>query len=217
VSAYRALNYGSGRSIDKPSTAVNAVFLSNDRDEGTVNFRGFAGCGSAIGVPSAATRQCMGSTIEILLLGAGDEAILGDVAPDVFDDPVQPQLAAEFLADPRHHLAVARESGRIVGFASAVHYVHPDKPPELWVNEVGVAKTHQRRGLATRLLRALFDAGRSVGCKQAWVLTDRSNTSAIRLYTAVGGVEAPGQTVMFEFALDAAGMPPIERRRDEIC
>ncbi len=143
-------------------------------------------------------------TVEILLLDAGDEAVLSDVAPEVFDGPVQSRLAAEFVADPRHHLAVARASGRIVGFASAVHYVHPDKPPELWVNEVGVAPTYQRKGLAKQLLRAVFDAGRSVGCQQAWVLTERSNTSAMRLYDAVGGVEASGQAVMFEFPLDAA-------------
>ena len=142
-------------------------------------------------------------TVEILLLDAGDETALSDVAPGVFDGPVQPRLAAEFVADPRHHLAVARASGRIVGFASAVHYVHPDKPPELWVNEVGVAPTYQRKGLARQLLRAVFDAGRSVGCQQAWVLTERSNTSAMRLYDALGGVEASGQPVMFEFPLDA--------------
>jgi hypothetical protein len=56
VSAYHAFNYASGSSIDEPSTAVNAVFLSNDRAEGTLNFRGFPGCGSAIGVPWAASR-----------------------------------------------------------------------------------------------------------------------------------------------------------------
>jgi ribosomal protein S18 acetylase RimI-like enzyme len=143
-------------------------------------------------------------TVEILLLDAGDETVLSDVAPEVFDGPVQSRLAAEFVADPRHHLAVARASGLIVGFASAVHYVHPDKPPELWVNEVGVAPTYQRQGLAKQLLRAVFDAGRSVGCQQAWVLTERSNTSAMRLYDALGGVEASGQPVMFEFPLDAA-------------
>jgi GNAT superfamily N-acetyltransferase len=139
--------------------------------------------------------------VEILVLGAGDEAVLADVAPDVFDGPVHPRLAEEFLADPRHHIAVARDDGRVVGFASAVHYVHPDKPPELWVNEVGVAPTHQGRGLARRLLESLFDAARKAGCVQAWVLTDRSNVAAMRLYSALHGTEADGETVMFEFQL----------------
>ena len=140
-------------------------------------------------------------TLEIRLLAAGDEGVLGNVAPGVFDHDVLPAMAAEFLADPRHHIAVALDAGLVVGFASAVHYVHPDKPPELWVNEVGVADAHQGRGLAVRLLHALFEAGRAADCRQAWVLTDRSNAAAMRLYQKAGGVEAAGETVMFEFSL----------------
>jgi GNAT superfamily N-acetyltransferase len=140
-------------------------------------------------------------SIEIRLLGPDDGAVLDVVDPNVFDHAIQPKLAAEFLDDPRHHLAVARHDGRVVGFASAVHYVHPDKPPELWVNEVGVSPAHQGKGLARRLLHALFDAGRTAGCWQAWVLTERSNAAAMRLYRAAGGVEASEETVMFEFRL----------------
>ncbi|MGH7718722.1 MAG: GNAT family N-acetyltransferase [Gemmatimonadaceae bacterium] len=142
-------------------------------------------------------------SVEIRRLGVGDEAVLADVAPDVFDSPVDPRLAAEFLSDPRHHLVVACEGGRVVGFASAVHYVHPDKPPELWVNEVGVAPSHRGRGLAKRILDGLLDAGRAAGCRTAWVLTDRSNVPAMRLYRALGGVEAAGDPIMFEFRCEA--------------
>jgi ribosomal protein S18 acetylase RimI-like enzyme len=99
---------------------------------------------------------------------------------------------------------VAVEDGLVVGFVSAVHYVHPDKPrPELWINEVGVAETHQRRGLATRLLHAVFAVARSLGCTEAWVMTDRANTAAMRLYAAAGSAAAPTDHVMFTFPLDA--------------
>lgn len=54
-------------------------------------------------------------------------------------NPIDPTWSAEFLRDPRHHIAVAIEDGVVVGIASGVHYLHPDKPPELFVNEVGVA------------------------------------------------------------------------------
>ena len=138
---------------------------------------------------------------EIRVLGPDDEAVLTRVAPGVFDHDVDPALSAEFLRDPRHHLAVALEGGTVVGFASGVHYVHPDKPAELWVNEVGVAPTHQRQGLGRELLQALFAYGRELGCREAWVLTSPANGAAVRLYEAVGGIDMADPPVMFTFRL----------------
>ena len=140
-------------------------------------------------------------TIEVRILTQVDAELLEAVAPDVFDEPIDANWSAEFLADPRHHLAVAIDAGVIVGMASAVHYIHPDKPPELWINEVGVAETHRRRGLARRLLEALFERGRGLGCSEAWVLADQSNDGARRLYESAGGRVAPEPAIMFEFPL----------------
>jgi ribosomal protein S18 acetylase RimI-like enzyme len=140
-------------------------------------------------------------TLEYRMLRTGDGSVLDRVADDVFDNAIQPALAREFVDDERHHLAVAIDDGIVVGFASGVHYVHPDKPPELWINEVGGAPTHLRRGLAQTLLRMLLDAGRTLGCAQAWVLTDRDNTAAMRLYESVGGDPGTRQHVMFELQL----------------
>jgi aminoglycoside 6'-N-acetyltransferase I len=83
--------------------------------------------------------------IDIRLLGPSDTGFLDRVAPDVFDGPIVARWAHAFLRDPRHHMVVALEEGLVVGMASAVDYVHPDKAPQLWVNEVGVAPTHRRR------------------------------------------------------------------------
>ena len=140
--------------------------------------------------------------VEIRILQAGDETILDNVAADVFDDPVIPQAAREFLGDPRHHLAVATDGGTVVGFASGVHYVHPDKPhPEFWVNEVGVSETHQKRGIGKSLMQALLDVARTLGCTEVWVLTERDNGPAMRLYQSIDGEEAKDEIVMFTFHL----------------
>ena len=139
--------------------------------------------------------------IIIRVLGPDDTAVLEQVAVDVFDNEVDPRWSTEFLADPRHHLAVALDDGQVVGMTSAVHYVHPDKPPELWINEVAVAPSHRHRGIGRQLLDALFARGRTLGCQEAWVLTEQNNAAARGLYGAVGGVEAPEPVVMVTFAL----------------
>jgi ribosomal protein S18 acetylase RimI-like enzyme len=148
-------------------------------------------------------------TIEIRLLGPGDDGVLTRVAPDVFDEPVHPSWTAEFLQDPRMHLIVAVDRGTVVGFASGVHYLHPDKPPELFINEVGVAPSHHRQGLGQRVVQALLERGRALGCRLAWVLTSRTNTPAMRLYASLGGNDASEEAqVMFEFRLDEASSQP---------
>ena len=129
----------------------------------------------------------MSEPATIRLLGPSDARVLESVAPDVFDGPIDPRWSAAFLADSRHHLAAAVLDGLVIGMASAVHYVHPDKPPELWINEVGVAETQRGRGIGRRLLAALFAHGASLGCREAWVLTAPDNSAAHRLYAAAGG------------------------------
>jgi aminoglycoside 6'-N-acetyltransferase I len=138
--------------------------------------------------------------MDIRLLTPADAALLDNVADGVFDEDVDGRLTAEFLADPRHHLCVAVDDGAVVAFASAVHYVHPDKRAQLWINEVATAPSHQRRGLARAILGRLNTLGRELGCTEAWVLTDEDNAAARALYGSAGGVESTGVVmVTFQF------------------
>ena len=139
--------------------------------------------------------------VAIRLLAAADAALFEAVAEDVFDEATDRSLTAEFLADPRHHIAAAIADGVIVGFASGVHYMHPDKPAELWINEAGVAPAYQRRGIGRKLLQALLEHGRALGCREAWVLTEEDNAAARGLYRAAGGEES--RVVYFTFGLEA--------------
>jgi ribosomal protein S18 acetylase RimI-like enzyme len=85
--------------------------------------------------------------------------------------------------------------------ASGVHYVHPDKPPEMFINEVSVAPTHQGARIGTRVMRALLAHARAIGCVEAWVLTSPTNAGARRLYASVGGVEEAEAPIMYSFDL----------------
>jgi aminoglycoside 6'-N-acetyltransferase I len=115
----------------------------------------------------------------------------------VFDHAVQPRWADAFLADRRHHLVVALDDGVVVGMVSALDYVHPDKAPQLWINEVGVAAAHRRQGVALLMLRAMLDHGRALGCTEAWVGTEPDNVAARALYERAGGTSE--STLLYEF------------------
>jgi aminoglycoside 6'-N-acetyltransferase I len=133
---------------------------------------------------------------DIRLLGPHDAHVLEHVAHGVFDNEIDPHWTAEFFADPRHHLVVAMDDGVVVGMASGVHYVHPDKAPQLFINEVGIARSYQGRGLGRQLVDRLVRLSMELGCTEAWVLTDRDNTVAQRLY-AGAGKSSPEDCIMY--------------------
>jgi ribosomal protein S18 acetylase RimI-like enzyme len=140
--------------------------------------------------------------IEIKLLTPTDFHLLHNVAEDVFDDPIVESSAQEFLNDPRHRLVVAIDNDLVVGFVSAVIYLHPDKrAPELWINETGVAPTHQRQGIGKALMQAVLEEAKRSGCTEAWVLTERTNIPAMAMYTSSGGEETLPDPTMFTFRL----------------
>lgn len=145
-------------------------------------------------------------TLEVRVLGKGEADVLRNVAPGVFDHDLRPDSLAAFFADARHHLAVALDGETVVGMAAAFHYVHPDKSPELYINEVGVADDHQGQGLGRRMLDALLAHARALGCVAAWVLTEETNLAARRLYASAGGEEQPGVVMsLFELRGRAPG------------
>ena len=149
--------------------------------------------------------QQQSATIDIRILATADAYVLDKVAPDVFDRPIDARWTREFLNDDRHHLVVALDGDVVVGFASAVHYVHPDKGPDLWINEVGVAPTHQGRGIGRQVMAAILAHGRALGCSEAWVGTEEMNAPARRLYRASGGVEDEDRFITYTFDLSSGG------------
>jgi hypothetical protein len=89
--------------------------------------------------------------IAIRLLAPGDEKVVRELA--TYDGPGDPEA---LLADPRSLLPVAFDAERPVGFVLAHELPrrHGDRA-NLFVYEVDIAESHQRRGIASALLACL--------------------------------------------------------------
>lgn len=139
--------------------------------------------------------------IEFRLAGLNDLEALETVGDNLFDHPIKPDRAREFLADPRHHLYLAWDESKIVGMASGFHYVHPDKEPAMFVNEVGVVDEYQNRGIGRTLVRLLCEYALELGCHEAWVATDKENIPAQRAYVAAGGKIDEQEFISYSYPL----------------
>ncbi|CAN7501658.1 GNAT family N-acetyltransferase [Aminobacter sp. LjRoot7] len=144
--------------------------------------------------------------IEIRRLGPGDERLLDTVAPEVFDEAVDPARLKACLGSPGHLLFVALDDGQVVAQAAGMIHRHVDKPSELYVDEVGVSPAWQRRGIANLLMDAVFAAGREAGCEEAWLGTEPDNLPARALYDRRKEPAGPAETfVMYLYELGEGG------------
>src|SRR6476620_10348854 len=96
---------------------------------------------------SSASSSALPREIEIKRIGRGDAGLFDRVADDVFDAAIDYRRLLAYLAEPGHLMIVALRSGQVIGQVAAVVHRHPDKPTELYIDEVGVAPAFHRRGI----------------------------------------------------------------------
>jgi ribosomal-protein-alanine N-acetyltransferase len=144
----------------------------------------------------------METDIEIVRLAAGDERVVLAGA-DLFDAPPTEDWAARFLASEGHHLFVAIDHERPVGFVSGVETTHPDKGTEMFLYELSVHPEHRNRGIGRALVAALADLARERGCYGMWVGTEADTAAALATYRAAGAEPPePCVTLTWAFAAD---------------
>jgi ribosomal protein S18 acetylase RimI-like enzyme len=130
---------------------------------------------------------------------AGSADAVAAVQP-LFDHALRPEAVERFLADPTHHLLVARngQPETAAGFVSGVEMTHPDKGTEMFLYELAVEQASRNQGIGRALVRALAELARERGCYGMWVLTEGGNPAALRAYAAAGGEREPA-AVMFSW------------------
>ena len=111
-------------------------------------------------------------------------ALLDIVDPDVFDHPIDPGRIAAYAADPLHALVIAVEDGLVVGQIRGSVHLQPDRAPDLYIDNLGTAPSHQRRGVASQMMEAMLAWGKAQGCTYAWVATETDNDGAKGFYAA---------------------------------
>lgn len=140
----------------------------------------------------------MQGNVEIRKLGPRDLALLRAIPPGLFDAPLDPVQAEAFLADPMNLMFMAFVDEAAVGMTSATVLRHPDKAPQLFINEVAMRPEYRARGIAKALCRRAIMTARSLGCQSVWVGTEAENAEALALYRSLGGKENPN-LVLFEW------------------
>jgi ribosomal protein S18 acetylase RimI-like enzyme len=123
-------------------------------------------------------------TFTIQQLTSANTALLSRLDPDVFDHDIKPDRLAAYVTDQRHALFVAVDDGLVVGQIRGSVHLQPDRASDLYIDNLGTAPSHQRRGIASALMKAMLDWGKAHDCSYAWVATETDNEGAKGFYAA---------------------------------
>src|SRR3981081_1660050 len=136
--------------------------------------------------------------LEIRQVRPGDEPVFDRVAEAVFDEPIDSGRLAAYLAEPGHHMLVALRAGEVVAQVAAVIHRHPDKPTELYIDEVGVTPALQRQGIARRMLGEMVALGKAVGGVEAGGRVEAGSGPARGVYESHGATADPFVLYLFK-------------------
>jgi ribosomal protein S18 acetylase RimI-like enzyme len=141
----------------------------------------------------------MPETITTCRLTRDTAELLENIAEDVFDGEINARRLAAYLESPGHLMVIAVCGKQVVGQVAAYVHGHPDQTSDLYIDNLGVAPPFQRRGVARRLVDEVLAWGKTLDCRQAWVVTDTENNAARALYEGRGAAAEPVE--MFSYKL----------------
>ena len=138
-------------------------------------------------------------------LAPGDERVAARVVA-LFKSAASPSPRPQrFLANPSNYLIVAEVAMELAGFVMAYRLDRLDRDTaQLFVYEIGVLPEFQRRGIGTQLMREIGRIVAAEGLMEAFVLTDRANVAAQRLYGGTGATIDEDQSMLFVYRTHAA-------------
>lgn len=126
----------------------------------------------------------------------GENAHLLDrVAPGVFDHAIDPDRLAKYLSSTGNWMCLALKDRLVVGMCMSVVHDHPDKPTELFLDEIGTGDDWRRQGIARMLMQMVFDRADEEAIEEIWLGTEPDNVPARGLYESTGA--KPEEAVIY--------------------
>ena len=128
---------------------------------------------------------------ELVQIDKHNTHLLDDVDEEIFDGTIVTSRLQKLAEQSNSILLLALAKGTAIGQLLAHIHHHPDKPTELYVDDLGVAVRFRRRGIARQLLEKALAIGHDHGCEEIWVATEPDNTPARALYASLRLKERP--------------------------
>lgn len=132
-------------------------------------------------------------------ISANNADLLTNVAEGVFDHAIDRDRLKAYLANQLNWMCVAMHGDMVVGMCMSVIHLHPDKPTELFLDEIGTGDDWRRQGIARSLMQMVFDRADAEGIDEIWLGTEPDNLPARGLYESTGAKAEPAVIYYLEW------------------
>ncbi len=104
-----------------------------------------------------------------------------------------------FLDNAYNHAVVVLDDSKPIGFAYGYTLIRLNSEPMFYIHSVDVLKEHRKQGVGTMLMNKLIEIGNRHDCYKGFIITNKSNNNACKLYEKVGGKVVYNDDVVYEW------------------
>ena len=94
---------------------------------------------------------------------------------------------------------IAKDNGKIIAFAIGYILTHPNGKRVFYFDSIDVIKEYQGKGIGTELMIYTRDYVKNIGCKEMFLVTNKSNISACRCYEKAGGISEANDDIVYVY------------------
>jgi len=99
----------------------------------------------------------------------------------------KPERVKAFLSEPQNIAFTAELDGKIIGLIHGYSLTRMDsKAPQFFIYAVDIVPVHQDKGYGSAFIQYVVDWAREHGFSESFVLTDKDNHRACRVYEKAG-------------------------------
>ena len=106
----------------------------------------------------------------------------------------------DFLDNKSNYFLAYLIDGEIVGYLIAYVLQRYDGRNEmLYLHEIDIKETYRRQGIATKLLKEIEGIRKSEGFIKMFLITNKSNDAAVKLYDSMNGINTSDDNIVYVF------------------
>ena len=105
----------------------------------------------------------------------------------------------EFITDKSVISYVVEHHDEVIGFIYGYILKRINSKPMLYIHNVDVIEKYQGRGVGTMMMKKMLELKEENKVIKVFLITNKSNTKAMKLYTKVGGNIPYNDDVVFEY------------------